>query len=258
VVIDLYQPLERGRTLLLSGQSYWVSFRYEKLPDFCYRCGRVLHKPKGCPYRASRKDRHTESQLAWGSWLRAEDYSCSSGLRAEDYSCSSGLSANHRGRSRSSTQVEFESGPVAGDNLEGWDSEKERSACKRSKEDFGDSQPKLANNGSNSIDENIPLKEWAKKGGNSRFSGKENRSDLNGDVGKGRKYGADMVSTHTKNSKGGLDGSKAHITNKSKGKSTRLSSGSQPDSFGKNLRWGGGGSEKAHGPAFNGSPRPSI
>jgi hypothetical protein len=39
VAIDLYQPLERGRALLLTGKSCWVSFRYEKLPTFCYKCG---------------------------------------------------------------------------------------------------------------------------------------------------------------------------------------------------------------------------
>lgn len=37
VDIDLYQPLDRGRALLLTGSSCWVSFKYEKLQAFCYR-----------------------------------------------------------------------------------------------------------------------------------------------------------------------------------------------------------------------------
>jgi hypothetical protein len=41
VAIDLYQPLDRGRALILSGKSSWVSFKYEKLLTFCYKCGTV-------------------------------------------------------------------------------------------------------------------------------------------------------------------------------------------------------------------------
>jgi len=48
VAINLYQPLERGRTLPVFGNSCWVSFKYEKLPVFCFRCGRIIHGPKGC------------------------------------------------------------------------------------------------------------------------------------------------------------------------------------------------------------------
>jgi hypothetical protein len=48
VAINLYQPLEQGLTLLVSGNSCWVSFKYEKLPVFCFRCGRIIHGPKGC------------------------------------------------------------------------------------------------------------------------------------------------------------------------------------------------------------------
>jgi hypothetical protein len=70
VVIDLFKPLEQGRALLLTGASCWVSFKYEKLPTFCYRCGRILHDQKGCLIKSLPK----QSQLpAWGSWLGAED-----------------------------------------------------------------------------------------------------------------------------------------------------------------------------------------
>jgi hypothetical protein len=39
VAIDLTQPLERGRELILGGKSVWVSFKYEQLPLFCFNCG---------------------------------------------------------------------------------------------------------------------------------------------------------------------------------------------------------------------------
>lgn len=42
VLINLYQPLECGRALLMSGQSNWVAFKYEKLPAFCLRCDKIL------------------------------------------------------------------------------------------------------------------------------------------------------------------------------------------------------------------------
>lgn len=37
VVIDLFQPLDRGRSLSLEGTSYWVKLKYEKLPAFCFK-----------------------------------------------------------------------------------------------------------------------------------------------------------------------------------------------------------------------------
>jgi hypothetical protein len=48
VAFNLFQPLERGRKLNLSGTSCWVSFKYEKLPVFCFRCGCIIHGDKGC------------------------------------------------------------------------------------------------------------------------------------------------------------------------------------------------------------------
>jgi hypothetical protein len=71
VVIDLSQPLERGRALKLGGKSYWVSFRYENLPLFCFHCGRVVHGQQGCPRRQFQR-RNQEESKEWGIWLRAD------------------------------------------------------------------------------------------------------------------------------------------------------------------------------------------
>jgi hypothetical protein len=51
VNIDLSEPLKHGRALQLGGHSYWVIFKYEKLPMFCFYYGRVIHDRVGCPQR---------------------------------------------------------------------------------------------------------------------------------------------------------------------------------------------------------------
>jgi hypothetical protein len=75
VAINLFKPLERGRTLFISGNSCWVSFKYEKLPVFCLRCGYIIHGPKGCAEGSIRKPFHGEGSNGWGLWLRADDAS---------------------------------------------------------------------------------------------------------------------------------------------------------------------------------------
>jgi hypothetical protein len=75
VAINLFQPLERGRTLFLTGNKCWVSFKYEKLPVFCFWCGRIIHGLKGCPEPISKKSSHADGAKGWGMWLRADDMS---------------------------------------------------------------------------------------------------------------------------------------------------------------------------------------
>ncbi|XP_062166157.1 uncharacterized protein LOC133872604 [Alnus glutinosa] len=48
VQVDLTKPLERGRVLKFNGKQVWVSFRYEKLPHFCFNCGRIFHDKMPC------------------------------------------------------------------------------------------------------------------------------------------------------------------------------------------------------------------
>jgi hypothetical protein len=74
VRINLQEPLERGRALHLGGKSYWVNFRYEKLPMFCFHCGRVLHGPTGCPVKGKSRRFAEEETKEWGVWLRAADF----------------------------------------------------------------------------------------------------------------------------------------------------------------------------------------
>lgn len=73
VYIDITKPLERGRALVLNGKSIWVSFRYEKLPQFCYFCGRIYHADKPCTNKTSHRINDDDLAKPWGAWLRAID-----------------------------------------------------------------------------------------------------------------------------------------------------------------------------------------
>ena len=49
VRIDISLPLCRGRVLALEdGKECWVSFKYERLPTFCFLCGKLGHDDKHC------------------------------------------------------------------------------------------------------------------------------------------------------------------------------------------------------------------
>lgn len=41
--------LDVGRTITLTGVKYWFPLQYEKLPSFCFNCGRILHEGEFCP-----------------------------------------------------------------------------------------------------------------------------------------------------------------------------------------------------------------
>ena len=49
VEIDVSKPLCRGRSVVLvDNKETWISFKYEKLPNFCYWCGLISHDGKDC------------------------------------------------------------------------------------------------------------------------------------------------------------------------------------------------------------------
>jgi hypothetical protein len=73
VYLDLTRPLDKGRALHINGKSVWVSFKYEKLPQFCYTCGRIVHGPNSCKGGASFRLNGGAPVKQWGAWLRADD-----------------------------------------------------------------------------------------------------------------------------------------------------------------------------------------
>jgi hypothetical protein len=72
VEIDVTKPLLRGKILEDGeGKPFWVDFKYEHLPIFCYRCGRIGHSGNEClEGRRSGGDRNVSTNR-FGSWLRA-------------------------------------------------------------------------------------------------------------------------------------------------------------------------------------------
>jgi hypothetical protein len=92
VDIDLMKPLDRGRALNLAGKSSWVEFKYEKLPLLCFRCGRIVHEPRGCPIIPEARLHKEEGTKAWGSWLRAFEPKRKGGRGGSGYTENSGNS----------------------------------------------------------------------------------------------------------------------------------------------------------------------
>lgn len=69
VKLQASQPLPRGLLIMVDfqPQPIWVTFSFERLPDFCYFCGRVDHLDTDCP---ERRDLEGKPKL-FGSWMRA-------------------------------------------------------------------------------------------------------------------------------------------------------------------------------------------
>ena len=72
ILINISEPLCRGRLVGLGGgRDTLISFKYEKLPNFCYWCGCLTHADKDCPvWLRSKGSLQIETQQ-YGSWLRA-------------------------------------------------------------------------------------------------------------------------------------------------------------------------------------------
>lgn len=75
VEVDVSEPLLRGKILMREdgddASPFWVDFKYEHLPIFCYKCGRLGHSSSEC--LEGRGSTRTEDIFGkqWGSWLWA-------------------------------------------------------------------------------------------------------------------------------------------------------------------------------------------
>ena len=75
VEIDVSKPLCRGRRVALDKkEEIWISFKYEKLPNFCYWCNLISHDGKDCDIRLARKDTRNTEPHQYGPWLRAMSF----------------------------------------------------------------------------------------------------------------------------------------------------------------------------------------
>ena len=76
VDLPINKPLRRGGNIFNSDRGkYWVTFKYERLPSFCFHCGILGHDEKRC----SRYSSNSEALKQYGDWLQANG-SSKSGL----------------------------------------------------------------------------------------------------------------------------------------------------------------------------------
>ena len=72
VIIDISQPLCRGRQVSFDdGSEGWISFKYERLANVCYWCGRLTHDEKDCIMWLQSKGSLKVENQQFGQWLRA-------------------------------------------------------------------------------------------------------------------------------------------------------------------------------------------
>jgi hypothetical protein len=75
VTIDLTKPLKRGTIIRYNGKDLKVFFKYERLPTFCFLCGRIGHQLRDCDEAGGNDgegfEEIEEKELPFGPWLRA-------------------------------------------------------------------------------------------------------------------------------------------------------------------------------------------
>ncbi|KAH7836856.1 hypothetical protein Vadar_006514 [Vaccinium darrowii] len=72
ILIDITKPLPRGKKAKMAGgESFWVAFRYEKLPTLCYYCGVVGHEEKMCIEKCNDFGAGVFRDNQYGAWLKA-------------------------------------------------------------------------------------------------------------------------------------------------------------------------------------------
>lgn len=72
IEIDLSQPIVPGWTLDQgTAPPVWIDFKYEKLPNLCFGCGKFSHETGLCPLKTVDYPPSTH-HIMFGPWLRAK------------------------------------------------------------------------------------------------------------------------------------------------------------------------------------------
>ncbi|KAK7844675.1 uncharacterized protein CFP56_010616 [Quercus suber] len=75
VRMDVTKKLIRGKKINIEGgESKWVFFKFERLPNFYYGCGLLNHAIKDCPEGWAEKSKLEESNKQYGAWLRGDPW----------------------------------------------------------------------------------------------------------------------------------------------------------------------------------------
>lgn len=77
VNIDISKPLLLGKNVNVGvDKPCWIWFSYERLPNYCYQCGRIDHGYRDCMHGAQTTNMLTGDDLekfSYGQWLRASN-----------------------------------------------------------------------------------------------------------------------------------------------------------------------------------------
>ena len=66
--LPINRPLRKGGNIVNpDGEKFWVSFKYERLPTFCFLCGILGHDERHCLGNSNIPEAHRQ----YGDWLRA-------------------------------------------------------------------------------------------------------------------------------------------------------------------------------------------
>ena len=78
VKVNIDLPLCRGRLITLeNNEAHWVSFKYERLPNLCYWCGRLTHPDKDCERWIDSEGTLNKEEQHFGPWLKAAPFTVS-------------------------------------------------------------------------------------------------------------------------------------------------------------------------------------
>ena len=73
VRIDVTKRMVCGKKIAIEGgEGKWVQFKYETLPNFCYRCGLLSHALKDCQELRESNIVGEKEELQYRAWLRGE------------------------------------------------------------------------------------------------------------------------------------------------------------------------------------------
>lgn len=73
VQIDATEKLVLGKKVTIEGgERRWVSFKYKRLQNFCYRCGLLNHDVKDCLDTPEKDKQEAIENLQYRAWLKRE------------------------------------------------------------------------------------------------------------------------------------------------------------------------------------------